>query len=275
MVQPISEKSTAFYPSFRIVRLETLDDKGNSLSHASGFLIKERDGLSLYTCWHVLVGFDPENQPIKYPPIRSKLRVFAIASAPLIADDNQTLVGEKIGGQSFVDVSLYKGDGKPLWIQQKDDGAQTNVDLAIPHFDCVRLDATKYESNFRFSFEADDALSGLLTVGDDCFIVGFPFGYSPIKDTPHPTFLKRSVASIVATSGNASLLDGPGASCMSGCPILFKHSGIWKIAGLYMGVAFPESLRFSSERLDTEGSKLPLGKFMPIGLVRAVLGAIY
>jgi hypothetical protein len=131
MVQPILEKSTAFYPSHRIVRLETLDENGNTLSHASGFLVKERDGLSLYTCWHVVVGFDPANQPINYPSKRAKLRVFAIKSEPLIADNSQALIGERIGGQSFIDMSLYDGDGKPAWIQQKSDETLENVSLGL------------------------------------------------------------------------------------------------------------------------------------------------
>jgi hypothetical protein len=275
MIQPISEYSTSFYPSHRIVRIETLGETGNTLSHATGFLVNERDGLSLYTCWHVVVGFDPTNQPKSYPPKRCKLRVFAIKAEPLIADDNVSVIGERIGGQIFVDIALYGNDGSALWIQHQSSESLFDGNLSIPYFDCVRIIATEYESAFRFFFEARDVHPNNLDLGGDCFIVGFPYGYSPKADTPLPTFLKRSLASIGSTNGGADLLDGPGAYCMSGCPILFKYGGDWKIVGLYLGVAFPEALRFGSEKLDAEGSKLPLGKFLSITLVRAVLGAIY
>src|SRR3569833_4784361 len=45
--------------SHKAVMVHCLDDEGNEIegAYASGFLLKQRRGLFLYTCWHVVFGF--------------------------------------------------------------------------------------------------------------------------------------------------------------------------------------------------------------------------
>jgi hypothetical protein len=53
----------------KAVRLETFNKERKPLTRASGFLIRETDGLFLYTCWHVVTGIDFLNLNRMTPPI--------------------------------------------------------------------------------------------------------------------------------------------------------------------------------------------------------------
>ena len=58
------------------VLLQCLDDDGKVLASASGFVRLEEEGRFLYTCWHVVTGFDVNDIKV----LRSK-RLIAADSA--------------------------------------------------------------------------------------------------------------------------------------------------------------------------------------------------
>ncbi len=64
--------------SHKAVMVHCLDDAGKEIegAYASGFILKEQDGLFLYTCWHVITGLDMHQLPMNYKTSnRKKLRI--------------------------------------------------------------------------------------------------------------------------------------------------------------------------------------------------------
>ena len=58
MTDSASAEFQNFNLSFKAVRLETLDERKTILGRATGFLVRDADGLFLYSCWHVVTGVD-------------------------------------------------------------------------------------------------------------------------------------------------------------------------------------------------------------------------
>ena len=234
--------------SVAIVRIETLDENHKVLSRASGFLFDESDFLSLYTCWHVVTGADPNNLPIKEPVKRKYLRVYS----KIITSQQSHLT---IDGEQYIDLELYSSCNKYLWIQGRPQNAvDEGAHLPVPHYDCVRININKHRDKFRIAFQQQNVASSRLQVGSDAFIAGYPFGYSASDAGPSPIFLKRSQASAVQNT-QRQLLDAAGSPCMSGGPLLIKSGQDWLLVGIYTGAKFPEAKYFSKE-LDKNNNKV-------------------
>src|ERR1700744_4616965 len=71
-----------FLLPFKSVRLTALDEQQREIVGAtsSGFIRQEADGYYLYTCWHVVSEFDPNDLKVKHPPRRRYLKVSMQAS---------------------------------------------------------------------------------------------------------------------------------------------------------------------------------------------------
>ena len=263
----MQERRHSFYVSQATVRLEILDENNKTVSWASGFVVDEHDFLSLYTCWHVVTGVDPHNIPVRAPPKRNRIKVHT----QTIRKISETLTG--IGGLTMFDVDLYDQTGTPIWRQGASELDVDNATLPPPFWDCVRIDVEKSRNLFANVFKPCDEKFGGLTISDDAYIVGYPYGFSPNPIGPVPIFLRRTVASD-GTSGPFILLDGSGVQGMSGGPVVTKIDGEWRLAGIYNGAIFPEATFYSSELEKRKWeSRLPLGKYTMSMVARHSVGA--
>ncbi|WP_170787076.1 trypsin-like peptidase domain-containing protein [Ruegeria lacuscaerulensis] len=244
-----------------------MDANNNTLSWASGIVVDEMDFPSIYTCWHVVSGADPHNLPSNAPPKRHVIRVHTQGI------EKRTPEITAIGGLQTFDFDLYDKGGKPTWLQGPSQEGLDAVDLPPPTFDCVRFDVSSHRHLLPGAFKPQDDIRNRLDVPEDAFIVGYPYAYSPYKNSPDPIFLRRSPACLFAPRGYI-LLDGPGAKGMSGGPIVTRVDNEWRLAGIYNGVLFPEATYFEEELSDNNGkSQLPLGKYTMSVIARKVVGA--
>ena len=266
MLPATTKRSNSIYVSHAVVRLELLNSHEKILSRATGFVVKEGDFPSLYTCWHVVTGVDPHKLPTVPPERRHTLRVYALGME--IVKEGVT----RLGGYSSFDIPLYDSMGAPSWImgpiQEGCSGAMTPP----PVWDCVRFDISRFFHLLPNAFEPEDDILNSIDISEDAYIVGYPYGYSASASGPDPIFLRRTRAS---TWGPTSfdLLDGAGAKGMSGGPIVTRKENEWRLAGIYNGVVFPEAAYFEEETDKKNfNSQLPLGKYTMSMLARSVLG---
>jgi hypothetical protein len=257
-----------FHITHSTVKLEVLAASGQTVAWASGFLVEEHDFLSLYTCWHVVTGADPHNLPSGSVVRRKGLRVHAMAR-----EERPGIIS--IGGLQNFQIDLYDDSGRPTWFQgpaQEKDKDQTGL-TPPPFWDGVRFNVDPYRTSLPDRLTDSDCPNISLGVGEDAFIVGFPYGYSGNEKGPDPIFLRRAVASAWGPSG-FQLLDGPGAEGMSGGPIVTRIEKRWYVAGLYNGVVFPEAPLFLDRIKANSGrSTLPLAKYTMATIIRSVCGA--
>jgi hypothetical protein len=225
----------------KAVRLETFDQEKRLLTRASGFLIRESDGLFLYTCWHVITGVEFLQPNPKTPP---KRRAFI----KLYSQDVQVRQPgvQAIGGGHTVELNLYDGAGRPQWQQDPNEREQLDlqaIGIRVPKFfDLVRLPINlDPQVGEVVAFQKSDIFANIADAGTDVAIVGYPYGYSAVDaTTPEPVFLKRSIASNRTANIGNTLLDGGAAPGMSGAPVILKHEGRWWLLGMYTGVIFPD-----------------------------------
>lgn len=219
--------------SFRSVQLRCLDAGRNPLKHASasGF-VRIEDGVPfLYTCWHVVTGYDRNDLRVKNAlPKRAFLEVF-------------------LQERSFI-VPLYEEAArpkKPLWYQDR-------AHLPHPDLNAIGLYVPSWHDAVKIPLSADVKVSELqlvsnpvlssskmLTPGDKIYVVGFPYGSSTGGLVqPTPVVLTRSVAA-TAVSGRPVefLLDSGGAPGMSGGPVFVERDTDIALLGVYTGVIYP------------------------------------
>ena len=106
--------------------------------------------------------------------------------------------------------------------------------------------------------EEENAFPGntLLTVGDRIYVVGFPYGYSPVgEEQPTPVVLTRFVAATrIGDRHQEILLDGFGAPCMSGGPVFVERGENITLLGLYTGLIYPDHRIPSNEKVTALGT---------------------
>jgi hypothetical protein len=253
--------SDKFSLSLRSVRLQCLDENKRPFEPdavASGFLVSNEAGRThLYTCWHVVTGFDPRELnwlPLAPPPKRCHLRI------DMQDAQRQNASVTTIGGRQSLDVPLYTSDGHPLWEQDEHDvpSADLNaIGLKVPFWmDAVRIqlpDDVRTTGLQRLQDPDDIALGVMLLPGDPVYIAGFPYGYS-VKglESPTPVVLVRHVAAINLPERPLDfLLDGAGAQGMSGGPVFVQHEERLKLAGIYCGAIYPKRVAGPSREKDT------------------------
>jgi len=237
------------------VRIECLDENQNPVrgAVASGFLRHEHGTLYLYTAWHVVTGFDPHHIEVGFAlPKRRYIRVS-------LQDARSPQAGvEVIGGTQSITVPLYVdpttqvGPLTPRW-QQNDDHIPhqllNHVGLFVPFWnDVVKIALSDSVRASEVQLIADDRLltgaEPLISVGDKCLIVGFPYGFSAAigVDQPTPVVFTRFIASthIAGARKNEFFLDGYGAPGMSGGPVFVERENQLLLLGTYTGDVFPD-----------------------------------
>ncbi|RYF39053.1 MAG: hypothetical protein EOO38_23860 [Cytophagaceae bacterium] len=80
-----------------------------------------------------------------------------------------------------------------------------------------------------------------MSVCEELFIVGYPYGYSALPKTPSAIVLPRRVASDATFNRDLfALIDRPCAPGMSGSPVFANRNGKACIVGVYSGLIYPD-----------------------------------
>lgn len=231
---------------------------------ASGFLVNEDSGTYLYTCWHVVTGINM-HEPVLPGATglqrRAAVRISLRANNPL--GGGVTVVG----GEDSIDVDLYDRSTtpwRPLW--EQDDRSRDSDQIAISGLqvpfwhDAVRIrlpDTFRPSRGLQTLNLAQQLWVHMLTPGDDLFLVGYPYGYRPLRHHPTPVVLRRTVAVALMDGGSRLrevLLDGAGAKGMSGGPVFLQRDGEMHLVGMYTGAVFPDAPTASPDRTTALGS---------------------
>lgn len=228
--------------SHKAVMVHCLDEEGNEIegAYASGFLLKEQSRLFLYTCWHVVTGFDMHQLPMDYKAQnRKKLRISLQHAAE--QPTGGALRAFIVHGLRTFDISLYKSiDGVevPLWHQDSVDRSTdlNSVKVVVPNrYDAIRIPLTDFDTSPMHIVEEASLNKSLVFPGDRIYIVGFPHKFSTRgEDQPIPVVLTRFVAGTqIKDRIGEFLLDGVGAPGMSGGPAFVERDGQLFLVGLY------------------------------------------
>jgi hypothetical protein len=240
---------------YRAVHIQCIDEKDNEIinANASGFVVKENDELFLYTCWHVVTGFNMHDIKI---PINHKIR--NALKITLQNHENKQPGVSTIGGNQTVTVPLFienKGIKTPVWTQEKKDKPHedlNNINIKVPSWhDVVKIPLPEEVSVSDIQvLNKDDLYMNLPEVGEKIHIVGFPYGYSSLgMDQPTPIVLTRFLAANrVKDQVMYMLLDGPGAPGMSGGPVFVERDNKLDLTGIYTGLLYPDHVIEKNEK---------------------------
>jgi hypothetical protein len=229
------------------VQLRCLDEDRKPLKHASasGF-VRIEDGVPfLYTCWHVVTGYDRNDLRVTNAlPKRTFLEVF-------VQDHQQTDSTSVAGGVLSFTIPLYDESArpkKPLWYQDR-------AHLPHPDLNAIGLCVPLWHDVVKIPLPPDVKVSELQLVsnpvlasntmptpGDKIYVVGFPYGFSTDGlGLPTPVVLTRFVtATAVSSRRQEFLLDSGGAPGMSGGPVFVERDNDIALLGVYTGVIYPD-----------------------------------
>lgn len=235
------------------MQLRCLDEDRRPLKHASasGF-VRIEDGVPfLYTCWHVVTGYDCNDLRVTNAlPKRAFLEVF-------VRDRER-------GRKSFI-VPLYDEAArpkKPLWYQNRTHRPHPDLNaigLYVPSWhDAVKIPLSKDVEISDSQLVSEPVLPADATLmpGDRIYVVGFPYGPgSNGLVHPTPVVLTRFVAA-TATCGRGLefLLDSGGAPGMSGGPVFVERGNGIALLGVYTGVIYPDRVVELSDKAAALGS---------------------
>jgi len=236
---------------------------------ATGFLMREGAGeYYLYTCWHVVTGINPQAPAVPAQRLRRTTLRFSMQN------NNERAPGlHAIGGLQTITLPLYDTSTMPwrsLWGQ--DEQSRPNADLAgvglaLPFWrDIVRIRVTPaIEPSLLQVLTPVDQWSNLVSPGDNLMIVGYPYGYSSMRDSPNAVAITRSVAATRLERERPMdiLIDGGGAPGMSGSPVFYVYEGRIYLYGVYTGVLYPDGPRPDPERTTALGTVCSLGTALP------------
>jgi hypothetical protein len=248
--------------SFRSVQLRCLDEGRKPLKHASasGFVRIENGAPFLYTCWHVVTGYDRNDLRVTNAlPKRAFLEVF-------VQDhERQSDSTSVVGGLLSFTIPLYDESArpkKPLWYQDR-------AHLPHPDLNAIGLCVPSWHDAVKIPLSADLKVSELPLVsnpvpasstmpmpGDKIYVVGFPYGFSTAgRVPPTPVVLTRFVtATAVNGRPREFLLDSGGAPGMSGGPVFVERDSDIALLGVYTGIVYPDPVIERSEKVTALGS---------------------
>lgn len=250
-------RSQRFTLQLKSVQIQCLDQNQVPLEHAyaSGFIVQENDNLFLFTCWHVVTGYNRHHIETKKLPVRKFIQVNlqkAEKASPAITT---------IGGQQTTILPLYDEKGTPLWIQNTED---------VPHFvlNSIKLRVPFWHDAIMLPLPHDLLISDLQTikkeeffqnianVGEKVHIIGYPYGYSSFgTEQPTPIVITRFIAATRIKERTSEIyLDGPGAPGMSGGPIFLEYNDELFLYGIYTGLIYPDHVIEKNEKTTALGT---------------------
>ena len=247
---------------FKAVLIQCLDENRKLIpkTTATGFIRKENGESFIYTCWHVVTGYDRNELKVSNRlPNRAFLEV-------QMQDAQERAAGVTvIGGLQSVIVPLYdtsESPKRPLWLQDKRHIPHPDLNLIHIHVpfwhDAVKI---KLPEGVRASELqiADNKVfppDTLLAPGDKLYIVGFPYGYSSHgMSQPMSVVLTRFVASTrIENRQREVLLESAGAPGMSGGPVFVERNEAITLLGLYTGLIYPDHMVEQNEKVTALGT---------------------
>jgi len=240
------------------VHIQCLDEKKEPIkgAYASGFIVQENGDLFLYTCWHVVTGYNMHDIEIgRNLPNRKFLEV------NLQKCTNSQPGIQLIGGNQSSILPLYDNQGIPLWIQNKEDvphESLNNIHLKVPYWhDAIKLELPKEMSLSDMQIIKENQIfKDLPMVGEKIYIVGYPYGYSTLGlEEPTAITLTRFIAANqIKGRITEMLLDGPGTPGMSGGPIFIERGNILFLLGIYTGLIYPDYIIEKNEKTTALGT---------------------
>ncbi len=244
---------------FKAILIRCLDENKNLICNASGFIRFENGQHFLYTCWHVVTGYDRNDLKVgNRLPNRSFLEVNMQD-----AQERQPGVTAIGGLQSFV-IPLYNTSVEPkvpLWHQDKQHIPHLDlnaINIFVPFWHDVIKIAIPNHTRTSETQVIDETMlwDWMITVGDKLFVVGFPYGYSTSgEQQPTPVVLTRFVAATsVAGRSQVVLLESIGAPAMSGGPVFIERESNIYLIGLYTGLIYPDYKHKSNEMTTALGT---------------------
>jgi hypothetical protein len=228
------------------VQLRCLDASRRPLKHASasGF-VRVEDGVPfLYTCWHVVTGYDRNHLRVTNAlPKRAFLEVF------VQYHQRQTASVAAAGELPSFTIPLYdeaERPKKPLWYQDRAHRPHpdlNSIGLCVPSWhDAVKIPLATDIKVSQLQLVSNPVLTpnAVLEPGDKIYVVGFPYAFSAGGlGPPAPVVLTRFVAA-TAVSGRPQefLLDSGGAPGMSGGPVFVERENGIALLGVYTGIVY-------------------------------------
>jgi hypothetical protein len=246
--------------SFKAVLIRCLDKNHQPITnaHASGFIRRESENLYLYTCWHVVTGYDRNDLKVKNElPNRAFLEIDMQDAQ--VRQPGITAIG---GLQSLI-IPLYDetySPKLPLWYQ--DDRHIPHPDLNLINIfvpfwhDVVKIALPADVRTSDIQVVEESFLNTLLTPGDKLYVVGFPYGFSSAgAKQPTPVVLTRFVASChIGGRQQEVLLESAGAPGMSGGPVFVEREMDISLLGIYTGLLFPDNVIEKNEKVMALGT---------------------
>lgn len=261
-----------------VVKILALNEDGKEVSYATGFLVKETDDVYLYTCWHIVTGFDFLNVKVTHedwPPKRRKIAIFF----PSITKSGPSW---SVSGKKRLEIELYKekkGKFWPLWKQERDHRPNSDlnaVGIKIPkYYDFIKIPIghvlNEAEKEF-LPYPKNIIKQSGLDIGKTLVIAGYPYGFSVFRNySPKPVFLSRAIASDMyfptkEIYGLNLLLDGAGFAGMSGSPVFRFDEESAGLVGIYTGCIFPDAESIGSTEKNDRMAALGLVSVLDICL---------
>jgi Trypsin-like peptidase domain len=232
---------------------------------ASGFLLRHDRDLYLYTCWHVVTGFDFR------APTLPRIGAQRIASLEMSLQDaspaGATLEG--IGGNRRLKVSLYVEAAVPaipMWEQYHEARSFPAIEIAgirAPrYYDIVRLRIDEqcfFVSNELQVFSTADLWRDYIAPGDPLYVAGFPYGFASSDRHTQGILLSRHAAQVaVAGQDDGPYMDSACSPGMSGGPVMIEMGSQMFLAGIYTGSRFPDAPAERPNELTALGTFCPL-----------------
>jgi len=238
--------------SFRAVQLRCLDRDRRPLKHASasGF-VRVEDGVPfLYTCWHVVTGYDRNDVRVTNAlPKRAFLEVFV----------------HEHGGMLSFTIPLYDESArpkKPMWYQDRAHMPHPDLNaigLCVPSWhDAVKIPLSTDVRASELPLVSNPVLASdtMLTPGDKIYVVGFPYEVrTDGRGLPAPVVLTRFVTATAVTGRPKEfLLDSGGAPGMSGGPVFVERDNEIALLGVYTGIIYGERVIERDDKVTALGS---------------------
>lgn len=236
---------------------------------ATGFLMRHEDGLYLYTCWHVVTGFDSFRTPALPPVGPQRVRHLKVA-----LQDANPAGGkmEGIGGDREVTLALYQSldpSAAPCWEQYRESRRVPEIEsvgLRVPlHYDVVRLkipDNSQFFSTMQV-FSPTSLWRDYVAPGDMLFVAGFPYGFRGLQQHTQGVLLTRFAAqAAVGGQDDGPFLNSPCAHGMSGGPVLIEMGDHLFLAGVYTGSRNPDGPAKSPDQAAALGTFAPLASLL-------------
>lgn len=182
-------------------------------STATGFLWHGDNGWFLITNWHNVTGLNPDTGQ----PIGS----FSPTALEVTLQRQVSREGEKVIAQPTPIVLPLYFDDQPIWWEHPD---RHLVDcVALPLGETMPSDIMNRALN-----AADFVTDYQCTVGDECFVIGYPNGLSGRTRTP--VWKRASVATEPDLDHDHRpllLVDTATRAGMSGSPVIVRHNGVY------------------------------------------------